>query len=217
MIFERMRQETKFLLKKIHQHPFNIELAQGRLDLSKFIYYLIQDSLYLVDFSKALAITAARLPERHDSRQYMQFALGAIEAENQLHLDFLADHKVSNLAAHRQSPACFMYTNYLLKIASLASVEEAVASLLPCFWIYSEVGKKIAAMEIISNNPFQDWIDLYASDAFAGSVESAIDTVNMLGQQASETIKNNMLSAFIKATELEWLFWDSAYALQEWR
>jgi thiaminase/transcriptional activator TenA len=114
-----------------------------------------------------------------------------------------------------QSPACFMYTNYLLKTVALASVEEAVASLLPCFWVYQEVGKNIAATQQ-PNNPYQDWIELYAGEQFSISVNKAIHIANDLGNNASNHIKEKMIAAFIRSTELEWLFWDHAYHQKEW-
>ena len=41
---------------------------------------------------------------------------------------------------------CLAYTQYLdRQVAATASLEEAVAAVLPCFWIYREVGLNIAA------------------------------------------------------------------------
>ena len=40
-------------------------------------------------------------------------------------------------------PTCAHYTHYLLALAHNAPYEMAVAALLPCFWIYWEVGKHL--------------------------------------------------------------------------
>ena len=108
-----------------------------------------------------------------------------------------------------------MYTNYILKMASLASVEEAVACLLPCFWVYRDVGQKIASTTT-KNNPYQDWITLYASEPFNQSVEAIIRITNELGSTASKTIQDKMCTAFVQSTQLEWLFWDGAYHQKSW-
>lgn len=62
MIVERMRHAVHGIMNKIHQHEFNAGLSTGILPRDTFIFYLIQDAMYLADFSKALALTAARLP-----------------------------------------------------------------------------------------------------------------------------------------------------------
>src|SRR5437867_3440511 len=110
-------------LQSIHQHPFNRELAQGNLPEEKFIYYLQQDALYLADYAKALAMTAARLTSQDHAKQFLLFSLNAVHAESDLHRSYLADRAPSLV---EQSPACFMYTSYLYKMATTAAVEEAV-------------------------------------------------------------------------------------------
>ena len=216
MIVQTMQQSIFSLMDSIHQLPFNVELAQGALPKEKFIFYLYQDALYLTEFSKSLAITGARLSDLSHSQALLNFAVDAIQAETTLHQQFL--HQYENILTNfskEQSPACFMYTNYLLKMASLNSVEEAVASLLPCFWVYREVGNKMRS-QLKDNHPYEDWITLYAGDKFDLSVQRMVKITNELGDNASYDIKQKMIAAFIKSTQLEYLFWHSAYCQEEW-
>ncbi|WP_218813417.1 TenA family protein [Rickettsiella endosymbiont of Dermanyssus gallinae] len=211
MLFNEMRNRVTTLMPKIYKLPFNQELANGTLPLEKFTFYLAQDALYLADYSKALALTAGRLPHDHQTELFIQFAMDAIKAERDLHMNILKKYAVAVPAKSEQSPFCFMYANYLLRMAHAAPVEEAVASLLPCFWVYQQVGQRALA-EKIPNNPYQDWIDLYASPEFNTSVDLAINTLNELGETASAQTKENMLTAFQRATQLEYCFWQGAYA-----
>jgi thiaminase/transcriptional activator TenA len=192
MIVDKMRHAVDGIMNTIHHHAFNVELSEGILPREKFIFYLIQDALYLADFAKALALTAGRLVNNTHVQQFIQFALDAIKAECELHFGYIDKYRSSTDLAFdltvEQSPTCFMYTNYLLKMASLASVEEAVSSLLPCFLVYNEVGKRMASHQI-SNNPYHDWIALYSSDAFELSVSLAIQITNELALTASECIQ----------------------------
>lgn len=215
MIFEKMRTSVETIMKKIVNQSFNQELSQGILPKEKFIHYLQQDALYLADFSRALSLTAARLNCNEQAHQYMQFALGAIQAEQSLHMSYLKEHQSPLTLNTEQSPTCFMYTNYILRMAATASVEEAVASLLPCFWVYREVGK-ILSLTKNSNNPYNHWIELYAGEAFDSSVKQAIDITNALSHSASDEIKRKMILAFIRSTQLEWCFWESAYCQEKW-
>jgi thiaminase (transcriptional activator TenA) len=214
MIFNAMTHAIHDKLQKIYQHPFNLALSDGTLPQEKFIFYLKQDALYLAEFSKALAITAGRLPNDTHARQFMQFALDAVQAEQALHEDYLNQYQQVDLEV-TQTPAGFMYTNYLLRTVSLSSVEEAVASVLPCFYIYNEVGKQMLA-GLYPDHPYHDWIALYGGEAFEASVQSVIDITNALGEAASKTTQDNMVAAFVKSTQLEWLFWDNAYHQTAW-
>ncbi len=217
MIFNKMQERVNHILQKIFNLPFNQELLQGSLPLEKFIFYLQQDALYLADFSRALSLTAARLPHNHHSRQFLRFADEAIQAERELHSQHLQRYHVPSFSSLDKSPACFMYTNYLLKTASTSAVEEAVASLLPCFWVYREVGNYMAQQtKKYENNPYKDWIALYSSEQFDASVNAAITITNELGDVVSAHIQETMLTAFEYSTQLEWLFWDSAYRQEKW-
>ncbi|BBB15163.1 thiaminase [Candidatus Rickettsiella viridis] len=206
-----MRNSVAALMPKIYELPFNQQLADGTLPLAKFTFYLIQDALYLADYSKALALTARKLSQPHQTEFFLQFAKDALQTERELHLVTLKKYAVTPHLNLEKSSFCGMYTDYLLKMAHSAPVEEAVASLLPCFWVYQQVGQRALAKKIL-NNPYQDWIDLYASPEFNTSVDLAINTLNELGETASAHTKSNMLAAFQRATQLEYCFWQGAYA-----
>ena len=96
------------IVQNIHQHPFNQSLANGSLSSEVFAYYLEQDALYLADFSKALAITAARLPNNNQSKQFLQFSQNAIQAEHSLHQNYLPQ-----TPSTQQSPACLGHRAYI--------------------------------------------------------------------------------------------------------
>jgi thiaminase/transcriptional activator TenA len=202
-------------MAKIYALPFNQELALGTLALEKFIFYLSQDALYLTDFSKALALTATRLPHDHQTELFIQLALDAIKAERELHANILKKYASSMPKVSEPSPFCFMYTNYLLRMATTAEVEVAVASLSPCFWVYQQVGQKACAKKI-AHNPYQAWIDLYSSTEFDHSVDSLIVILNELAENATLNTQKKMLSAFRRATQCEWQFWQGAYRQESW-
>jgi thiaminase/transcriptional activator TenA len=214
-LFAEMRYAVNQTMQAIYHHPFNLELSEGTLPREKFIFYLIQDAFYLAEYARALALVASRLSAHDHMQQFMRFALDALQAERDLHVNYLEKNQIY-LNDYQPNPTCFMYTNYLLKTASLASIEEGVASLLPCFWVYREVGKKMQNLQTQQINPYRDWIDMYSGLEFDAAVERALTVMNQLGSEASASLKEKMLTAFVKATELEWLFWDSAYRQETW-
>ena len=193
--------------------PFNRELAAGTLDVDVFRFYIFQDSLYLVDFARALAITGARADTPDEVLEFLRFAENAIVVERALHAGYFEEFGVREDTA--QSPSCAFYTSYLLATAAQRSHEEAVAALLPCFWIYREVGNWIHA-RAAPGNPYRRWIDTYAGVEFAAAVDRAIAATERAAELASPRRRERMTAAFVTSARLEWMFWDSAYRLEAW-
>ncbi|MEE8274123.1 MAG: thiaminase II [Alphaproteobacteria bacterium] len=198
-------------------HPFNRELAAGSLSGERFRHYMLQDAVYLVAFSRALSVAAARAPDTDAMVRFAERAREAIVVERALHGGFFRDYGVAPdvAAATEPSPTCLNYTNFLVATAYHAPYEVVVAAVLPCFWIYWEVGKHIME-RAVANNPYQAWIDTYADEAFGSAVRAVIAIADGVAEEASDAARSDMLAAFARASELEWMFWDSAYRLEDW-
>ncbi len=100
-------------------------------------------------------------------------------------------------------------------LAYNAPYEVSVAALLPCFWIYGEVGKHLLQIAR-PDNPYQTWIDTYADEAFAEGVRNVIEICDRLAETATPAVRAEMLEAFVRAAKLEWMFWDSAWRRETW-
>jgi thiaminase/transcriptional activator TenA len=197
--------------------PFNRELAAGTLARERFIFYMLQDAHYLTWFGRALAVTAARAPDAQALIQFAGSAREAVVVERALHEGFFRRFGVAaaEAAATEPSPTCAHYTHYLLALAHNAPYEVSVAALLPCFWIYWEVGKHL--LEIAApDNPYQAWIDTYADEAFAHGVRKVIEICDRVAADATPAMRTQMHEAFLRAARLEWMFWDSAWRREAW-
>jgi thiaminase/transcriptional activator TenA len=213
---DELWRETLPVFAEILAHPFIAGLTDGSLSRERFVFYMQQDALYLQDFSRALAITGARLPDPAAARSFLGFAQGAATVESLLHETYFQQFGVEPAAA--KAPACFAYTHYLLASAATAPHAEAAAALLPCFWIYREVGKEIVrrAQGGVAANPYARWIETYAGVEFDASVSRAIDIVEALAAETPEPGRQAMRDAYEHSARLEWMFWDSAYRLEQW-
>ena len=200
--------------RRILAHPFNTGLAAGTLDRARFVHYMQQDWLYLIDFGRALALIAGRIGAEADVLTFVNFAYGAIAAERELHGHYFERFGVA--APAEKNPACFAYTHFLRSTAALEPLETAVAAVLPCFWIYREVGRHIAE-RASAQNPYQKWIDTYSDREFSDLVDRAIGVFDRLADAATAEARRAMDRAFRESTILEWHFWDDAYHRRSWR
>lgn len=209
------RNATRY--ETIRTMPFNMELAAGTLSRERFQHYMIQDAHYLIAFGRALAVAAAKAPDADGLVQFSHAAEVAVIVERSLHTDFMQQFGVSpqTFAATPLSPACDHYTSYLLATAWSASYPVALAALLPCFWIYAEIGKDIHA-RACHPNPYNAWIETYAGEDFHAAVRGVIETVDKVAAGVDAATLAAMHHAFTRATQLEWIFWDSAWRLEQW-
>lgn len=205
---------AKPVFDKILQQPFIKELMEGTLDRDKFIFYIQQDALYLADYGKVLTGIASKLNKPEHIGSFIHFAGDSMEVEKALHETFIS--KIDTPARFEMSPDCLLYTSYLLRQLANAPVEVIVAAVLPCFWIYKEVGDYILANQTKGNNPYQSWIDTYGGEEFEESVKTAIAITDELAGKCTAEQRERMTEAYVMCSKMEWLFWDSAWRMEKW-
>ncbi|MEI7713096.1 MAG: TenA family protein [Rhodospirillales bacterium] len=214
---EQAWQQTAPLRGAIHAMPFNAELAAGTLSRARFQGYIVQDALYLGEYSRVLALAAARGPDTATLRSFAESALEAVAVEQILHERYLTDFGIdpSDLARAEPSPDCLGYTSFLLATAYHEPWEVLLAALLPCFWLYWDVGNAIARVAA-PDNPYRAWIDTYADEGFGNAVKAVIGMTDTAAAGASAIVRQRMAKAFERCCQYEWLFWDGAYRQRGW-
>lgn len=164
-----------------------------------------------------MAVCAAKAFEADDVIQFAEAAKIAIVVERSLHDGFMQDFGISK-EQFENTPltlACHHYTSYLTSTAWSESYPVVLASLLPCFWIYAEVGKDIVENSA-PNNPYQAWVDTYSGEEFHTAVRNVIATVDRVAARVDADTLEKMHAAYTDAARLEWLFWDSAFEQRQW-
>lgn len=197
---------------KILRHPFLEELLDGSLPGEKFVFYLRQDALYLAEFGRALSGIASRVESLEDSESFLGFARDTMFVERVLHESYLQKEPRSNIEA---TPSCLLYTSYVQRQLS-GPIEVAMAAVLPCFWVYKEVGDYLLAQKSVAGNPYQAWIDTYGGKEYAAAVRRCIDICDNHAERASQSVRKAMTDVYVMGTRMEWMFWDSAYRLEGW-
>ena len=205
-------QRTTGLRAAIHSLPFNRELAAGTLDKARFQFYIEQDAQYLEQYSRILAMAGARGPDGATLRLFAESALEAVAVEQALHAQYLSEF---GSEAAEPSPDCLGYTSFLLATAYHEPWEVLMAAVLPCFWIYWDVGNAIAREAAIENR-YRAWIDTYSDEGFGDAVRAVIAATDTAAAGASAALRDRMMTAFIRSTQYQYLFWEGAYQLRRW-
>ncbi len=201
----------------ILRHPFIRGLTDGSLPRESFQFYAVQDALYLREFARALSIAAARAPLDDWIIMFNEHAAGALKVERALHESFFKEFGLSpeQVAATPLAPTNMAYTSYLLAVAYGSAFHEAIAALLPCYWIYWEVGKELEKAG--SPDPlYQRWIGTYASEDFGGLVRMVLEATNATVASLQDAQRQPMRRHFITTSRYEWMFWDMGYRREAW-
>ncbi|HXA20726.1 MAG TPA: thiaminase II [Acetobacteraceae bacterium] len=210
-------QRTALLRAAIDALPFNTELAAGTLSRERFQGYIVQDALYLAQYSRVLALAGVKGPDGATLQAFGRCAVEAVAVEQALHERYLQEFGIdpARLADAEPSPDCHGYTSFLLATAYHDPWEVSVAALLPCFWIYWDVGSRIAK-RAAPDNPYRAWIDTYADEGFGEAVRMVIGITDRAASATTESVRVRMMTAFVRSTQYEWLFWDGAYQQRDW-
>ena len=207
----------KSIYNEILAHPFLRGLTDGTLTEERFRFYILQDALYLREYARTLSLAGVRSTDESTLVMFNEHSAGAISVEKSLHEGFLKDLGVTQEEADQTAPTptTLAYTSYLLKSASLGDYSEVLGAVLPCYWIYWEVGK--ALLERGSPNPmYQRWIETYGGEEFGTLVEDVLDLTDRICEDLNSSQKARTREAFVITGRYEWMFWDAAWRLEGW-
>lgn len=198
--------------QEIDRLPFLRRLEDGTLAGDCFTYYLAQDAHYLASYGRVLATAAGQADSADELLFWAGSAATVVGVERQLH----AAH-VPDFAAVEASPTCTAYTSYLFSLTAADCYPALVAGLLPCLWIYEDVGHRLMErVGDLTGHPYADWIGSYANPNFTAATEQARAILDRVAADASDGDRKRMRLAFTTASRYEWLFWDAAWRRQTW-
>ena len=204
--------------KRILSLPFISELSSGELPEDKFIYYLEQDSLYLQEYSRVMALLSSRFDDPDTSRLFMSLAMENLDSEKALHNFWLSASGQCGRPAPSASPVCLLCSSHLWRQAVAEPMEVALASVLPCFLVYGKVGQAILGMaeHSLKSNPYRKWILTYGDASFDEQTGKLVNLCDDAASKALPVMRRRMTDAFVTGVRLERMFWNSAYEKQTW-
>ncbi len=200
-------------------HPFVIQLGNGTLPERKFRYYILQDARFLGDLARVFSAAAQKAPDSESALRFNKLAEETIIVERSLHEGYGKKWKMTakQMTAVPMAPTNFAYTRHMLAVAATGSACEITVVALPCAWIYCMVGKHLLRKgPPPKGHPYRDWLMLYASPEFAEVQKWMRKKVDQWAKEASRAEKERMEEAFIISSRYEWMFWDMAFAEEEW-
>ena len=205
------------IYRAILVHPFLTGLTDGSLPHGTFAFYVVQDALYLRQYAQTLAAVASRAPDAAGTEMFARHAADAVAVERALHESLLADLGIDPASAGVAEPAPtnLAYTSYLLAATCGGSYADGIGAVLPCYWIYWEVGKELQRRG--SPDPrYQRWIDTYGGAEFGAAARAVLAVADELGPVLAPRERQRVHQHFRVTSRYEWMFWDMGYRKQTW-
>ena len=214
----QLKRRAEKIWRAIDNHPFLGELHAGTLPMERFTYFILQDYVYLLDFAQVLCQGGAKSPNLETLELFCRHALGAVEVERSFHASFgkTLGFSRAQLDGVSKGPTTQAYINHLQAVARGSTLAEIVAAVLPCYWIYGEVGRRLYKNRPTKPKIYRQWIETYASDGFWQPVREQIELMDQLGATASSGEKQRMADNFVLSSRYEFMFWEQAYRMEKW-
>ena len=187
---ERLLNVSKEIWEAYHEHPFVKGIADGSLDKEKFKYYMIQDYLYLIDYTKVFALGAAKAKDLSAMKLFAGYTHAILDGEMDIHRAYMARLGITPEEAEMANVALdnLSYTSYMLRVAYEEGQAEVAAAILSCAVSYEVIAKKIVEKHPEAlNHPFYgEWVSGYVADAYHEENQVLIDLMDRLSDGYSE-------------------------------
>ena len=216
-IFNLLKENHKDNWLLYTKHEFINKLSNDTLKEEKFLNYLIQDYLFLIQFSKAWSLAILKSDNLEEMKIAASTVNDLINFEMELHITLCANYGISksDLENADEENENIAYTRYVLELGYSGDFLDLLSALAPCVLGYGEIG-----LNCQNSNPktlmYKKWIETYSSIEYQDvckNVSGLIDKAFLLrlGTNFENTYKwKKVNQIFKKATLLEIDFWNMA-------
>ena len=212
--------ESSDLLKANYKHPFVTGVVNGNLEMDKFRYYMIQDMLYIVDYARAMAWVAPLMTNIPDIMRMLEATRETFEIEKLLKEQYFGQFDISleDALNTRQAAACKTYIDHLFRYTRNGNLAEGLSAILPCSWIYVEIGLYYNSSTGLSDsNPYTQWLETYANPVFIDLVDWWFSLLDKTTEHSNSKELKHLQSIFFDSCRFEWRFWEMSWNMEQWQ
>lgn len=216
---DRLWDSVESIWKGYLEHPFVTGLGDGTLDQGKFQHWLKQDYVYLVEYSRLMAIGAEKSPDLKTMNMFSEMLHGTLFGEMELHRGYAAEFGISEdeLLLTEASAVNTAYTSYMLNHAQRGDAAAVAACLLACAWSYNYIGRSLSdKYPEQENNPYKQWVETYSGEDFTSLNGTAMTLLNKLAEGKPERELALLEEIVVKTSLYEYMFWDMCENREEW-
>jgi thiaminase (transcriptional activator TenA) len=216
---DRIRVKAADIWRRELEHPFVRGLGDGSLAIDKFRFYLEQDYVFLIEYSRVFALASAKARDLETMNLFAGLLGDTLKIEMQLHRDYCKrlGIEASVLEKAQPAPVTHAYTRHLLTAAYAGTVTEIVAAVLPCQLGYAEIAAALAREGRGGGNSFYaEWIATYTTREFIEGAQRLVQILDNLADRLPERETNYLENLFLTSSRYEYLFWEMSWTRATW-
>ena len=221
-IFSLLKENNHTNWNLYTKHKFVADLSNNTLKQKCFLNYLIQDYLFLIQFSKAWSLAIVKSETLDEMKISANTVNGLINFEMDLHVSLCGSYGISKIELENaiEENQNIAYTRYVLEAGYSGDFLDLMAALMPCVFGYGEIGSNNINSKP-QNVMFQKWFETYSSSEYQKicfEVSKLIDNavIYRLGNDFKNTYKWKKMNKIFKTSVLlEIDFWNMAIRLDK--
>jgi thiaminase/transcriptional activator TenA len=209
---EKMSKAVKDIWTEYYTHPFVKGIESGTLDKEKFRYYIIQDYLYLIEYTKVFGIGIAKAKSAETAKLFASYVHLLTDSEMDIHRGYMGRLGITEkeIANTPRALDNLSYTSYMLRVAYEEGEAEILAAILSCAYSYEMI-----ARNIVKSNPasiehefYGDWIKGYASDEYSKENSILFEILEKLTEHYTDEQKQHIVDIYVACSRYELAFWE---------
>ena len=216
--YGELRNGSGSLWQAIFDHPFVRGIGEGSLSYDRYEFFLKQDYIYLIDFSRVFALASAKAHQLEDMGYFATLLDATLNMEMDLHRKTCAAFGITAKDLEATEPAMITtaYTNLLVRTCYEGTLLDILAVLLPCAAGYTEIGQKLKSRGLPENPHYREWINSYSGEEFVSLADWLKQKFNQQTLNISEHSKHRLKSLYLSSARFEYLFFDMSWNKETW-
>lgn len=214
---DRLIRASKEIWESYNKHPFVMGIQNGTLEKEKFRYYIMQDFLYLKDYTKIFAIGMAKAKSIKTASLFSKY-IAVINSEMDIHRGYIGKLHITQEEIDSMKPSLdnLSYTSYMLRVAYEEGEAEILTAILSCAYTYEAFPKKTMEdrPDAVNDSFYSDWIKGYTSKAYADENVVLLNTLNELTEHYTEAQISHLVDIFVACSRYELAFWQMSWEMK---
>ena len=207
-----------FLLQS--KKPFLQEILKGNLSDERYTYWVRVDYVYLINFSKILALGISKGKTIEEMKVMNEYLNWILNEEMSLHVDHAKKNGISEneLFNCEMGPIKYSYTRHENNCANAGDLGILISGILACIVGWQVVSKILLGGETVSdNNKYNGWLTMYSEDKILQEHTNKILKIfNSYAANGNEEYRDILKKNFLLGVKYETMCWDAYYNMEVW-
>ena len=199
----------------IESTPHMQDILHGTMPIERFRFQIIQNYLYLTEYSRCWAAGMAKSQNFHDMLDWYKVLSSTFEKTVMMNRGFWAEKTgltIDEMDAAVMAEGKRSYTSFQMARCLEGDTANALMAVFPCNILYWHMGTHLLPQcTLQEDNMFYQWIAFYVSSEYVKKCREEIHMVNKLCGNKTPEEQRRLMDIFATACNYEVLQWRGMY------